>query len=215
MYRSTRLLMPGVAGRAVVQFDLKDGQQPGNFKLVGPERRAKSDLGKVTQAALDYLQTRMLPWQPAPAKPNTKPDRNPRMMLSLNFAASANAQPYAYADQEPTFAYVEARPTNAPEVVAPIQMVAAYSGLTNYVQRQVRYPAQAMRNREQGRLTVYFEVAESGAVENTEIIGSIGSILDAEVLSVVQSLRPAATPGLLNGHPARVFYVLPITFKMM
>jgi TonB family protein len=218
VYRSTRLLAPSQAGRVVLQFELKDGQQPGNFKLVGPDRRAKSDLGKAAQAAQEYLQAQMPAWQPAPPKATDKPGRNPRIMLALNFAAVASAQPYPYADQEPTFAYLPSgsRSPNAPEGAAiPAQMAASYSGLAEYVQRQVRYPADALRNREQGRVNVYFEIAENGTVENPEVIGSAGNHLDDEVLRTVRSLRPAATPGLLNGRPVRVFYVMPITFKMI
>ena len=75
--------------------------------------------------------------------------------------------------------------------------------------------AQAMRNQEQGRVSVYFEVAENGTIENPEVLASAGNNLDAEVLRVVRKLQTAATPGLLNGQPARVFYVLPVTFRVM
>lgn len=221
VYRSTRLLAPSLAGRTVVQFELKDGQQPVNFKVLGPQRRAKSDLGLATQASIDYLQARMQPWQPAPPGSTDKPGRNPHRLLALNFAAIAGAQPYVYADQEPTFSYVQDMVRNNPnfrnnpEGEAILAQMVAANGLASYVQRHVRYPVQALRNREQGRITVYFEVAESGAVENAEIIGSAGGNLDTEVLRAVKALQPASTPALLGGRPVRVFYVLPIVFKVM
>ena len=63
-------------------------------------------------------------------------------------------------------------------------------------------------------MLVYFEVAENGAVENPQILASAGGALDAEVRQAVRSLRPATTPAQLNGRPVRVFYVLPMTFKI-
>ena len=40
-------------------------------------------------------------------------------------------------------------------------------------------------------------------------------MLDDEVLLCCNTLPAATTPPVLQGQPARVFYILPMTFKMM
>ncbi|SFQ24050.1 TonB family C-terminal domain-containing protein [Hymenobacter arizonensis] len=226
VYRSSRLIAPSLARRAVVQIELQDGQKPVNFKVLGPPQPAKSELAKATQAAVRYLQAQMPAWQPAPPQPEDKPGKNPRMLIALNFASILSGQPYSYADQEPVFPYLagllqdqrNANFKNNPEGTAVLaQMVAArstYSNLSDYAQRQVRYPAAALRGQQQGKVTAYFEVAENGAIENAEILTSASTALDEEVLRAVRSLRPASTPALLRGQPVRVFYVVPFTFRI-
>lgn len=58
------------------------------------------------------------------------------------------------------------------------------------------------------------ESAETGAIEQAEILGTAGRARDAEVLRVVQRLPAAGSPALLQGRPVRVHFVLPITFKI-
>ncbi len=213
VYRSTQLAMPGLTGLAVVQFELKEGRQPGNFKLLGPDQPKNSALGKATLAALGYLQAQMPAWQPDPA---TKSGKKSTVVLSLRFGMPKGAQPYA--DQEPSFSYLADLPTtdsNHSSEAAVNFAPATYRSLANYIQRQVRYPADALRSHQEGRVNVYFEVAENGAIEHLVIVSSAGNALDAEVLSVVMSLRAATKPAMLQGLPARIYYVLPITFKMI
>lgn len=42
-----------------------------------------------------------------------------------------------------------------------------------------------MRRERQGKVYVYFEVTETGAIEHLETIGTAGPLLDAEALRVV------------------------------
>jgi len=57
-------------------------------------------------------------------------------------------------------------------------------------------------------------VAENGAIEHPRILGTAGRALDAEVLRMAEKLPAATTPPQLQGRPVRVFYVLPVTFKI-
>lgn len=224
IYRSTRLV-PKAKGLTVVQLELKDDKTPANIKAIGDQPGPKSATGQANRAALDYLQAHMATWEPgAPtATAQAKPGKNPTFLIPLNFTAPLSAQPYAYADQEPVFPYLNMQRNqrnpafdNDPEAAAILARIAdAYNNnLASYIQRQTRYPAAALRNREQGRVTVYFEVAETGAVENATILTSAGGALDSEVRRAVSSLPPATTPALLNGRPVRVFYVVPTTFRI-
>jgi periplasmic protein TonB len=135
-----------------------------------------------------------------------------------------DTRPYSYADQLPLFPAMEkllgARPLQYinPPLTDPVKRLAYVSstkGLVHYVQMQVRYPAEALRYQQEGRVFASFEIAETGALENVEILGTAGRVLDAEVLRIVQRLPAAGSPAMLKGRPVRAHYVLPITFKIM
>ena len=61
---------------------------------------------------------------------------------------------------------------------------------------------------------LYFEVAETGAIERPEVMGTANPSLDEETLRVVKLLPSATSPALLRSQPVRVYYVLPITFRI-
>ena len=74
--------------------------------------------------------------------------------------------------------------------------------------------AAALRQLQQGVVYVYFEVAENGATEQTQVLGTAGEVLDAEVLRVAAQLPTAVSPARLRGQPVRVYYIIPVSFKI-
>jgi protein TonB len=223
--RSTRQAAAAPAGRMLVQFELRPDGRPYNFGTVRlPE--ANKPLAKAATTATQYLAAHMQPWQPASKEEKTPSEPEPKMSLLLDFGTPPTSQPYSYPDQNPVFGTVVqylraqyARTTGKPLTEADMQDSFAFGasakGLAQYIQSQVRYPAQALRNGESGKVYAYFEVAANGTVEQASILGSAGTNLDAEVLRVVKSLPTATTPAVLNGKPARIYYILPVTFKMI
>lgn len=224
VYRATRLAGPAPAGRMLMQFDLQGGLRPHNFELVVPPGPKKRELTKAAEAALAYLQARMPGWQPGTPNPESKADTEPKIGIVLDFTTAQATQPYCYADQEPVFPdlaallaaqgnryldnYLKNPATRA-------RLDSSPRGLATYVQMQAKYPMEAMRNGQQGQVFAYFEVAENGAIERPEIVGTAGNALDAAVVQTIKTLPTAANPALLRGLPVRVYYVLPITFKMV
>lgn len=208
--RSTRLAAPGPAGRAVVQVELQEDGRPGSFRLLPPPKFRSRELTKAAATALAYLRANMPAWLPGAADPDAKAGSSFKVYLLLDFAPALATRPYTYADQNPGFAALTA-PSPAPQST----FKSSVDGLTAYIQRQVRYPAEALRAGQQGQVFIYFEVAETGAIENPEIVGTAGWALDAEVLRAVRQLPAATAPALRQGRPVRVYYVLPITFKML
>ncbi|WP_157780944.1 energy transducer TonB [Hymenobacter sedentarius] len=210
VYRSTRLAAPASDRQLVAQFELKGGQQPQNFKLLPPPRPFKAPLIKAGTAALGPLQAKMPNW--APGTPDPKATAEPKIFLPLDVSRPLASLPYAYADTNPVF----------PDAVALVPVSQTLSALDysshslqHYIQRSTRYPAAALRQGQQGVVYAYFEVAETGAIEHTEIVGTAGDALDNEVLRALKTLPAATKPAMLQGRPVRVFYVVPLTFKMM
>lgn len=225
VYRSVRQVGAAPAGKTLLSFELSPDGRPVDFKLVTPPGSVNIPLFRAAGTAADYLQERMLTWQPGVPDPEAKPAAEPAQnALVLDFSNSAlDTRPYSYSDQLPQFPAMEkllgARQLQYvdPPLTDPVKRAAFISspkGLVLYVQMNVRYPPEALRYQQQGRVYASFEVAETGAIEHVEILGTAGCALDAEVLRVVQRLPDAGAPALLQGRPVRVHYVLPITFKV-
>ena len=86
--------------------------------------------------------------------------------------------------------------------------------LLNYLSQNIQYPDESRANGSQGRVFVRFVVDDDGSVGGCEVIRSSGDILlDKEAVRVVESM-PAWKPGSISGIPVRVYYVLPISFKL-
>ena len=106
LYRSSHLAPTKATGLVLLRLELKADNTPGTFKLVGDQRGARSATGRATAAALEYLQAHMPAWEAA-LDAQAKPGKTPTFLLPLDFTAPLSAQPYAYADREPLFGYVD------------------------------------------------------------------------------------------------------------
>ena len=86
--------------------------------------------------------------------------------------------------------------------------------LVKYLQENIKYPSAALAEKAQGKAFVRFVVEKDGSITNTEIIKSSGNIyLDKEALRVASNM-PKWKPGMQQGKPVRVFFMLPISFKL-
>lgn len=85
--------------------------------------------------------------------------------------------------------------------------------LLEYIQKNLEYPEAARENEIQGRVFVGFIVEEDGSVSNVKILRGIGYGCDEEAIRLVNSL-PKFKPGKQRGKPIRVYYTLPIVFKL-
>lgn len=223
--RSIRQTTMAPAGRMLVQFELKPDGQPARFSMVQPPAPLNKPLVEATAKALDYIEAHMLAWQPAPPDPEaTSPKEAPKVNLVIDFSTPPAAQPYAYADQNPVFAtllqqmpepqlrYLGATLTDP---IKRARFQSSITGLIFFAQRQVRYPVEALRSRQQGTVYAAFEISETGAIERPEILGTAGRALDAEVMRALATLPAATEPAQLHGQPVRVHCVLPLNFRIM
>ncbi|OGX82181.1 hypothetical protein BEN47_18720 [Hymenobacter lapidarius] len=207
VYRSTQASAPAPAGKVLVQFDLPNGQQPNNFKLLPTTGPINIPLLNAAAASLSYLETHMAAWQPASTGAEASATGKFTNSLVLDFSTPMAAQPYAYADTQPSFP-IPGRNR------LPVVGGASPESLARYIQMQVRYPVEALRAQQEGRVYAYFEVAENGNLENHAIVSTAGKFLDATVLQAVRKLPAALTPALTQGKPVRIYYIMPITFAI-
>lgn len=86
--------------------------------------------------------------------------------------------------------------------------------LNKYLSKNIKYPASAQRDKNEGRVIVQFVVAEDGSIVDTEVVKAVGDeSLNAEALRVIQEM-PNWTPGQQGGKPVNVKYTLPVNFKL-
>lgn len=87
------------------------------------------------------------------------------------------------------------------------------TSLYSFLAKNIKYPEVARKNNVQGKVMVAFYVEEDGALSNIEIVKGLSKETDAEALRVMKS-SPHWNPGLENGEPARVKYVMNINFSL-
>ena len=60
----------------------------------------------------------------------------------------------------------------------------------------------------------YFEVSETGRIENTQIINGTSTVLNDAALQTIAKLPAATTPAQLKGQAVRIYYVLSIGYTL-
>jgi TonB family protein len=82
-----------------------------------------------------------------------------------------------------------------------------------YIQQNIIYPINAVKQRMEGKVFVGFVVEKDGSLTNIKILRGVSPEIDAEAGRVISD-SPNWLPGLQNGLVVRVQYVIPITFKL-
>lgn len=85
--------------------------------------------------------------------------------------------------------------------------------LMKFLQENVKYPPEAVKDSIQGRVVVKFIVDSLGYVGKIEVVRSVHELLDEEAVRVCKAL-PRFAPGRILGKAVSVWYTLPVTFKL-
>ncbi|HUV01087.1 MAG TPA: M56 family metallopeptidase [Bacteroidales bacterium] len=99
-----------------------------------------------------------------------------------------------------------------------VQEMPEYQGgeaaLLKYISENTSYPEIAKTNGTQGKVIVRFSVETDGKVNNVTILKGVDPELDKEAIRVVSTLPAFAKPGINDGKPVPVWYMVPITFTL-
>lgn len=98
-------------------------------------------------------------------------------------------------------------------VEQPPQFPGGDAALMKYLSSHIQYPTMAQENGVQGKVVVQFVVEKDGHVGQVNVVRSVDKDLDREAVRVCKSL-PKFTPGRQNGQAVRVWYTLPVAFKL-
>ena len=85
--------------------------------------------------------------------------------------------------------------------------------MIEFLQKNVKYPADAEKQKVEGRVLVTFVVETDGSVTDVKLAKKAFPSLDAEGMRVVKAM-PKWTPGKHEGKLVRVQYTLPINFSL-
>lgn len=200
--RTIRQASPTLTEQQFVRLELTATGQLAELYYLTPASKAaqKQARSAEAQALAQQLAQRLGTWY-LPTGPNQSGKGN-SFTIPLALGSAPRPMPLLYCDEHPTFPLPAGRTKrNTPNAMS-------------FVLMQVRYPVEDLRNKVQGKVYAYFEVSETGAVEQRRIAGSVSPTLDAEALRVLQILPNALTPPRYQGKPVRVAYVLPVNFTI-
>lgn len=82
-----------------------------------------------------------------------------------------------------------------------------------FLSKNIKYPKEAQKNGEQGRVVLQFVVDRDGSITDVEVARSVSPSIDKEAIRVIKKM-PKWTPGTLHEKPVRVRYTLPIMFRL-
>lgn len=84
--------------------------------------------------------------------------------------------------------------------------------MSEYLKRNLHYPADAAKNKIVGKVVVSFWVGEDGTIMLPKIEESLGENFDNEVIKMVNEM-PKWIPAKHHNRPAKQMYILPVMFS--
>jgi len=87
--------------------------------------------------------------------------------------------------------------------------------INKFLSDNLKYPEDARKNNIQGTVYVQFVVEKDGSVSGVKVLRGVqgGASLESEAVQVVSGM-PKWTPGVQDGSPVRVSYLLPVRFML-
>ncbi|WP_315546309.1 TonB family protein [Prevotella koreensis] len=85
--------------------------------------------------------------------------------------------------------------------------------LMKWLTKNLRYPSQALSQKQQGEVMVQFIINRDGTLSDFKVTKSAGTALDSEALRVMR-MMPKWTPGEDHGRKCRTLFIIPVVFKI-
>jgi protein TonB len=108
----------------------------------------------------------------------------------------------------------------APQIFTYVEQMPEFPGgidaIHEFLYKNINYPDIAKESNIQGRVTVRFVVNEEGTMSDFSVSKGIGGGCDEEAIRVLKKMGSSTKwkPGKQNGRAVKVYYTLPITFKL-
>ena len=85
--------------------------------------------------------------------------------------------------------------------------------MIQFISSNIKYPADAKKQKVDGRVLVKFVVEKDGSITEVKVIKPAFPSLDAEAIRVVKAM-PKWKPGYQRGQAVRVQFTMPINFSL-
>ena len=140
------------------------------------------------------------------------------LLLAERVTPAADVIPLA---EEPVVAPSEVLPEPPPEAPVKYSLLETkprfqdgdVRQFSRWVNENLKYPPEAVKDSLQGRVTLQFTIEKDGSVTDVHVLRGCAPVLDEEAIRVV-SQSPKWTPGYINGEPVRVVYNFPVLFQL-
>ncbi len=97
------------------------------------------------------------------------------------------------------------------------RLLPSFSGgqlfMSEYLKKNLQYPAEAIASRIAGKVVVSFWVNEDGSIGEPKIEESLGAVFDSAVLKMINEM-PNWLPARHHNRPAKQMYILPVAFGL-
>ena len=97
---------------------------------------------------------------------------------------------------------------------APEYLDGGVDGLMSFIKENMHYPSVCEEKGVQGTVLVRFVIEKDGTPSNFEVVRSVDPDLDKEALRVLR-LMSKWKPIVQDGKPVRVYYTIPVAFKLL
>lgn len=193
----------GVQGRVTVQFVV---EKDGSISNVSTLRGMEPDLDKEAIRVI----SEMPKW-----KPGTQRGEPVRVRYTVPVVFRNNKPATDKAGKDVVVvATKKADQSDAYEVVEQMpQFPGGFAEMMKYLAKNIKYPSEARKSGVEGRVTVQVIIDTEGRVTNTRVIKAVDPYLDAEAIRVVSSM-PKWNPGMQDGKPVNVKFLIPIMFRL-
>lgn len=128
------------------------------------------------------------------------------MMAAMSFTMSY-AQIYS----------TKANSTETNKVYTVVEKMPSFPGgdkaLMDYLRNNIKYPAIAVKQKEEGYVVVGFIVECDGSITDIKVLRGATPSLDEEAIRVVKCM-PKWIPGMRNDKKVRVRYQVPVSFRL-
>ncbi|MEM0518081.1 MULTISPECIES: energy transducer TonB [Aequorivita] len=84
--------------------------------------------------------------------------------------------------------------------------------LATHISKNFKYPPNAYKNNDEGRVIVEFVINEQGIVDVKSVSGGTKE-LQEEAKRNIMAIPKMAKPGMMGGKPRAIKYTVPFTFK--
>lgn len=87
------------------------------------------------------------------------------------------------------------------------------AAIMQYLTKEVKYPAEALKKGISGNVLVQFVVGKKGKLSDFKVVRGVDPLLDAEALRAVKGLPGKWIGGRNKGKRVRVLYTIPVNFQ--
>lgn len=85
--------------------------------------------------------------------------------------------------------------------------------MLDYLSANIKYPADALKQKIEGRVIASFVVETDGSVSDIKLHKKVFPSLDSEAVRVIEGM-PRWIPGKQKGKTVRVKYTIPVNFRL-